>query len=504
MSKTLKKSLSLFAVLILIAMSLFVLTACGDDEEPPVTPTPSASFQTSSNVKTNTNAVIDNLVENVYNNTTDLGKKTTYSVAEVQEKIDGFTYYVELGTMSNIDQVNSISFGNLTFKAEQTFYLSIGNSNQLLDKVFYVQENKLYVAAPVVAFEAVENAKIKINDNEFNFDLDTTATSINLTNVAFNDGASSEAEKVSDTEYTLNIKSGKEYAGLYYEGATADDVIITKRLLNGEFNGYGMVQPVQGSDGYCSYLYAVGWVEDFNQVNVDKFDGAVYDYSIYITNQDAVANVKLNINVVTAIEVSTEEQLVSAISGDADIVKLTDNIVVENTLQVSRTFTLDLNGKTISNETNIYNLDTNCWAIVSVRANGNLTVTGNGTIHALENDCYACDVIDGGKLVIENGRFIGNISAVYVYEGTAEIKGGEYSIQQLSDDGNSDYRFTLNIQDSNLENSKITVTGGTFHNFDPANNLAEGPNTSFVPEGYTTQLKVNTSDVYEVVLAPQE
>ena len=200
MSKTLKKSLSILATIILLTISLFMLTACGDDEEPPVTPTPSASFQTSSNVKTNTNAVIDNLVENVYNNATDLGKKTTYSVAEVQEKIDGFTYYVELGTMSNIDQVNSISFGNLTFKADQTFYLSIGNSNQLLDKVFYVQENKLYVAAPVVAFEAVENVKIKINDNEFNFDLDTTATSINLTNVAFNDGASSEAKKVSDTE----------------------------------------------------------------------------------------------------------------------------------------------------------------------------------------------------------------------------------------------------------------------------------------------------------------
>lgn len=203
------------------------------------------------------------------------------------------------------------------------------------------------------------------------------------------------------------------------------------------------------------------------------------------------------------IEVSTEEQLVSAISGDADIVKLTDNIVVENTLQVSRTFTLDLNGKTISNETNIYNLDTNSWSIISVRANGNLTVTGNGTIHALENDCYACDVIDGGKLVIENGRFIGNISAVYVYEGTAEIKGGEYSIQQLSDDGNSDYRFTLNLYDKN-GTASIVVTGGTFHNFDPANCLAEGLNTNFVASGYTTQLKANTSDVYEVVVAPQE
>ena len=162
MTKTIKKSLTMLAVLVILVMSVFVLSACGKD----------AKFEVSSNVKTNTNAVINNLVENVYNNATDLGKKTTYSVAQVQEKIDGFTYYVELGTMSNIDQVNSISFGNLTFKADQTFYLSIGNSNQLLDKIFYVQDNKLYVAAPVVAFEAVENAKIKINNNEFDFDLE--------------------------------------------------------------------------------------------------------------------------------------------------------------------------------------------------------------------------------------------------------------------------------------------------------------------------------------------
>lgn len=292
MSKTIKKSLTMLAVLVILVMSVFVLSACGKD----------AKFEVSSNVKTNTDAVINNLVENVYNNKTDLGTKTTYSVAEVQEKIDGFTYYVELGTMSNIDDIKSISFGNLTFKAGQTFNLSIGNSNQLLDKIFYVQDNKLYVAAPVVAFEAVENAKIKINNNEFDFDLESTATPIKLTNVAFNSNCSSNAVKVSDTEYTLNIRSGKEYAGLYYKDATADDVIITKRLLNGEFNGYGMVQPVQGSNGYCSYFYAVGWVEDFNKVNVEKFDGAVYDYSIYITNQDAVANVKVNINVVTADE----------------------------------------------------------------------------------------------------------------------------------------------------------------------------------------------------------
>lgn len=204
------------------------------------------------------------------------------------------------------------------------------------------------------------------------------------------------------------------------------------------------------------------------------------------------------------IEVSSYVELVSALEGDKDTIKLTDDIVVEDVITVTREVTLDLNGKTLSNESPIW-VDTeeiDKWSIISVRANGNLTITGNGTIHALENDCYAFDVIGGGKLVIESGIFIGNISAVYVFEGTAEIKGGEYSIQQL-DNTHHDERFTLNLYDKN-GTASIVVTGGTFHNFDPANCLAEGPNTNFVAEGYTTQLKAGTTDVYEVIVALQE
>lgn len=207
------------------------------------------------------------------------------------------------------------------------------------------------------------------------------------------------------------------------------------------------------------------------------------------------------------IEVATEEQLINAFAGDANIVKLTDDILVQDTLRVTRTFVLDLNGKTIYNETPIW-VDTeevDNWSIISVGKNGNLTVTGNGTIRTLENDCYPLDVVDGGKLVIENGTFVGNISAVYVFEGTAEIKGGEYSIQQL-DNNYHDYRFTLNLEDNNREaqTAKIIVTGGSFYNFDPANCLAEGPNTNFVAEGYTSQLKADVENVYEVVKDSQE
>lgn len=208
------------------------------------------------------------------------------------------------------------------------------------------------------------------------------------------------------------------------------------------------------------------------------------------------------------IEVSSYAELVSALEGDDDIIKLTDDIVVEDVVVVTREVELDLNGKTLSNETAFWDETTpgaNKWSVVSVRGEGDLTITGNGTIHALENDCYALDVMDvDARLVIENGTFIGNISTVYAYQGTVEIKGGEYSIQQLSQQ--SDHRYTLNCKDKYYADgtASFVVTGGVFHDFNPANNLAQLPSANFVAEGYTTQLKADTTDVYEVIVAPQE
>ena len=265
-------------------------------------------FTISQTVKDDADAVIDGIIANVYNNSADLGKETTYSVAQIQEKISGFEYYVAVGTLSNIDEVASISFNGITLTSDEDFYLSIGNSNQILDKAFYVEGDTLYVAGTIVAFESVEHSTIKINDKTFDFAINEPANSIELTNVRYNDGSVSSVDKVSNTEYTLNIKSGTECAELYYEGAQKGDVIITKRILNGELSGYGILNPLLGTDGYYSYLYAVGWVEDFSQVNVEKFDGAVYDYSIYIVNQDAVAKVTFNIDVITETNDDTAQE----------------------------------------------------------------------------------------------------------------------------------------------------------------------------------------------------
>ena len=183
---------------------------------------------------------------------------------------------------------------------------------------------------------------------------------------------------------------------------------------------------------------------------------------------------------------------------DGDTITLTNNIKVEDTLVVTKTLTLDLAEHTLSNEKDIWSDDN--WSLISVRENGNLTITGNGTLKAKENDCYPVDVQDeGAQLTIENGTFIGNIHAVYVETGAAYIKGGTYSVQQKYSDSSKADEFVLNLYDANRRNgtAKLSVSGGTFVAFNPANCQAEAQGTNFCAAGYTTSTKDN--NIYTVV-----
>ena len=171
--------------------------------------------------------------------------------------------------------------------------------------------------------------------------------------------------------------------------------------------------------------------------------------------------------------------------------KLAADLVLDESMVVKagKEVVLDLNGKTVSNTADLWNESIDSWSLLSVRG-GSLTIKGAGTLQAKENDCFAVDVQDGGTVVIEDGTYVGNVHAVYVYEGTAEIKGGKYSIQQLSSNPDP-YGYVLNCYDKNRENgtAKIIVTGGEFVKFNPADCAAEGAHTNFLADGYkSTQI----------------
>lgn len=165
------------------------------------------------------------------------------------------------------------------------------------------------------------------------------------------------------------------------------------------------------------------------------------------------------------------------------------SVDAEKTLVLSggQSETLNLGDLSISNKNNIWSDSDSDWSLLSVRENSSLTIT-SGAYIAKANDCFAVDVQDGGHLVIEDGHFNGNVHAVYVYEGVAEIKGGTFEVQQKYSDADKADEFVLNCYDANRENgtAKIIVTGGTFIGFNPGDCKAEGNGTNFVAPGYAS------------------
>ena len=126
-----------------------------------------------------------------------------------------------------------------------------------------------------------------------------------------------------------------------------------------------------------------------------------------------------------------------------------------------------------------------------VTAKGDLTIKGEGTVTAVEDNGAAMAVwvrSPIAKVTLEGGTYTQQITntadphfdLIYVERGNVYVKGGTY--KGFTPD------WTLNCKDDYYQSKEanIEVTGGTFVGFDPANNMAEGENTNFVAAGYVS------------------
>lgn len=175
-----------------------------------------------------------------------------------------------------------------------------------------------------------------------------------------------------------------------------------------------------------------------------------------------------------------------------------------NTIISNGKLTIDAKDKEIANTVDLWQAaDDNEWSLVSARGTDGEVTVKSGSFLAKENDCYAVDVQGGATVVIEGGTFAGNIHAVYVYEGKAIIKGGFFSVQQPYPKTGLEYEFVINCYDGNRENetASVEIMGGTYVNFNPADNTAEGAHTNFVADGYTvvSETQANGDVWYTVV-----
>ena len=161
--------------------------------------------------------------------------------------------------------------------------------------------------------------------------------------------------------------------------------------------------------------------------------------------------------------------------------EITETAIVESNI------TLDFAGKEVT-----------CSVNPAIRIQGNVNVTvknGNMNTEGYNFILGASDGSSAGNLTIESGTFHGTTTVASVTKGNLNITGGEFSVEPYQ----GSYAFLINCIDANYNNETATVaiSGGTFHNWNPENNAAEGANTNFCALGYGAI--ENTPNVWTVV-----
>ena len=151
------------------------------------------------------------------------------------------------------------------------------------------------------------------------------------------------------------------------------------------------------------------------------------------------------------------------------------------------------------------------WAVFYINADTTINASSGGGILCANKTNPAEGVYNGGPYVahvngegivvtVNGGTYHGGGTVFNVQKGTLIVNGGFFQV--TPDVDTNDYRYTLNCIDANYENgtANIIVKGGTFVNFDPSNNLAEGEGTNFVADGYKVISKVHGEDTWYTVV----
>lgn len=177
------------------------------------------------------------------------------------------------------------------------------------------------------------------------------------------------------------------------------------------------------------------------------------------------------------------------------MISLTQDLNLEEPIQVASGVSaiLDLNGHTIKN------VNTNTTDTIIVPEGASLVIKGDGVVDGgQDSSCNMAVYIKGGHCVIESGTFkVGKDknnswnSCIEINGGVLEIKGGTFS----TDVPYNGRYFVLNKKD--FSDSVISVTGGTFINYNPANSETENPAENFVANGYKA-VQIEGTNNYKV------
>ena len=167
------------------------------------------------------------------------------------------------------------------------------------------------------------------------------------------------------------------------------------------------------------------------------------------------------------------------------------DLVLNSSFTVKEDLTINLNGYEIVNKTSFVDTDntTNCYAIVA--ESGVLNIYGPGKVAAMGGSQYDITVwAQGGTVNIYGGEYtnlgIENNGSDCIYSsmgGKVNIYGGTFSCGNINTKDYAQPQYSVLNEKGNNQNT-IFVYGGTFVNFNPADNYSENPRRNFCAEGY--------------------
>ena len=223
----------------------------------------------------------------------------------------------------------------------------------------------------------------------------------------------------------------------------------------------------------------------------------------YVSTKGADGNfvvTEVKVAEVNGVAYATLSEAIAA-AKDGDTVKLLRDInTPEISYVISKSLTIDLNGMTVtgSGYDAVFQID-NAGAKVVIKNGKVVAVEQSGDAGKYTMAIWAsktgCEVTLEGLDVSQKITHTDDpqMDMIYASGGTITINSGNFVSGTPA--------WTLNCNDTSYKNgtAKITVTGGTFAGFDPANNKAEGEGTSFVAAGYVSRMDEDGS--YTVVPA---
>ena len=193
---------------------------------------------------------------------------------------------------------------------------------------------------------------------------------------------------------------------------------------------------------------------------------------------------------------SIVEQFLAAVA-KGGVVDVPADLELSEPIVIKKDVTINLNDKNLTigtfTESNGDIIEGTSDSFVFWVKNGTLTLEGEGVVKASDADYSMAVWANGGKAVINAGTYMnGGKGCDLIYAsagGNVEINGGVFFPSYGGAESHTAQPYNaLNVKDKDYKSgsSNIVVKGGRFLKFNPADNKSEGPNTSFIAEGFTT------------------